>query len=424
MPVISKIFGREILDSRGVPTLEVEVILDEVVSARAAVPAGASTGSHEAQELRDRDPQRFFGKGLLKAMDKIEELSAHLKGYVITDLKTMDQTLKDLDGTENKSHLGANTILGISLACAKAMSSHYGKEFFEYMGSDNCILPVPLINVLNGGVHANNGLVIQEFMIVPYGFHSFKEALRAASEVFYHLKESLKEQKLSISVGDEGGFAPFISSSERVIQLLLKAIKKSGYSTDNQMALALDVAASERYRNGKYMWEDDEEIRAEDLIAIYRNWVAGYPIVSIEDGLAEDDWPGWQKLTKELGGKTQLLGDDVFVTHIERLKKGINMNVANALLAKVNQVGTLSETYEAIQLAHSASYTCCLSHRSGETEDTSIADLSVAWGVEQIKTGSVCRGERTAKYNRLLRIEEALEHKADFAGKRAFSHME
>ena len=423
MPVISKILGREILDSRGMPTLEVEVILDGSVRARAAVPAGASKGSHEAQELRDGDPQRFFGKGLLKALGKVEELSSHLKGYVVTDSSTMDQTLKDLDGTDNKSRLGANTILAISLACAKALSSHYGRHFFEHMGSDNCILPVPLINVLNGGAHADNDLCVQEFMIVPYGFSSFKESLRAASEVFYTLKQLLKEQNLSVSVGDEGGFAPLISSNEKAIQLLLKAIKKAGYSSEKQIALALDVAASELYRKEKYIWEEGEELVAQDLISIYSSWIVNYPLISIEDGLAEDDWVGWQQLTKEFGDKIQLLGDDIFVTHIDRLRKGISMKVANALLAKINQVGTLKETYEAIQLAHAESYACCLSHRSAETEDTSIADLCVAWGVEQIKTGSVCRGERTAKYNRLLKIEETLEHKADFAGHRAFSLM-
>ncbi len=416
---ISKIHGREILDSRGVPALEVELTLDNSVTVRAAVPSGASTGTHEALELRDQDPKRFFGKGLLKACAHVENISDRLKGQELQDQATMDGLLTDMDGTPNKSRFGANTVLAISLACAKARAKARGQELFESMGEGNNILPVPLINILNGGVHADNGLSVQEFMIVPYGFDSFKTAIRASAEIFYCLKRLLKENHLSVSIGDEGGFAPQLENNEQAIQLLLKAIKQAGYSSEKQIGLALDVAASEFYKDQKYYWEN-EELQSVELIDIYKNWQARYPLISIEDGLSEDDWEGWQALTKALGKKMQLIGDDLFVTSEHRLREGIEQKVANSLLAKINQVGTLTETFSAIHLAHTEGYTCCISHRSGETEDDSIADLAVAWGTEQIKTGSVCRGERTVKYNRLLRIEEMLAEKAEYAGRMAF----
>ena len=416
---ISKIHGREILDSRGVPALEVELTLDNSVTVRAAVPSGASTGTHEALELRDQDPKRFFGKGLLKACAHVENISDRLKGQELQDQATMDGLLTDMDGTPNKSRFGANTVLAISLACAKARAKARGQELFESMGEGNNILPVPLINILNGGVHADNGLSVQEFMIVPYGFDSFKTAIRASAEIFYCLKRLLKVNHLSISIGDEGGFAPQLENNEQAIQLLLKAIKQAGYSSEKQIGLALDVAASEFYKDQKYYWEN-EELQSVELIDIYKTWQARYPLISIEDGLSEDDWEGWQALTKALGKRTQLIGDDLFVTSEHRLREGIEQKVANSLLAKINQVGTLTETFSAIHLAHTEGYTCCISHRSGETEDDSIADLAVAWGTEQIKTGSVCRGERTVKYNRLLRIEEMLAEKAEYAGKMAF----
>ena len=418
MSVVSNIHGREILDSRGVPALEVELTLDSMASVRAAVPSGASTGSHEALELRDQDPRRFYGKGLLKALSHIKYLSDKLKKVSISNQFEMDSLLKEWDGTKNKSHLGANTLLAVSLAYAKAKALSQNQELFESFENKNHVLPVPLINILNGGVHANNGLSVQEFMIVPYGFDSFKEALRAAAETFYCLRRLLKEQNFSTAVGDEGGFAPFLSDNESALKLLLQAIEKAGYSPENQIGLALDVAASEFYREGKYMWEK-EPLTSEDLIGIYKDWSVHYPLISIEDGLAEEDWEGWVKLTKTLGKNIQLVGDDLFVTHVDRLKEGIERKVANCLLTKINQVGTLTEAHSAVQLAHQSGYTCCVSHRSGETEDISIADLSIAWGAEQIKTGSVCRGERVAKYNRFLRIEEKLKHPA-FTGRKAF----
>ena len=419
---ILKIHGREILDSRGMPALEVELTLDNSVTVRAAVPSGASTGTHEALELRDQDEARFLGKGLLGACAHIENISDRLKGQELQDQGTMDALLIEMDGTSNKSRLGANTVLGVSLACAKARAASQAQELFESMGTGNTILPVPLINILNGGAHADNGLSVQEFMIVPYGFNSFKEAIRASAETFYCLKVLLKKSHLNISVGDEGGFAPQLENNEQAIQLLLKAIKQAGYSSEKQIGLALDVAASEFYKDQKYYWEN-EELQSVELIDIYKTWQARYPLISIEDGLSEDDWEGWKSLTKALGKKIQVMGDDLFVTSESRLREGIEQSVANSLLAKINQVGTLTETFSAIHLAHTEGYTCCISHRSGETEDDSIADLAVAWGTEQIKTGSVCRGERTVKYNRLLRIEESLADKAEYAGRMAFQHL-
>jgi len=429
MSLISYIHGREILDSRGVPALEVELTLDNQVSVRVAVPSGASTGSYEALELRDKDSNRFHGKGLLKAISHIENLSHQLRDHSIGHQSELDSFLKSVDGTHNKSLLGANTIMAISLAYAKAVSLSQKKELFEYYngaysgrGKEKLgyVLPVPLINILNGGAHANNNLDVQEFMIVPFEFDSFKEALRASSEVFYCLRQLLKKRNFNIAVGDEGGFAPSLSSNEEALKLLLQSIKEAGYR--DRIMLALDVAASEFYQNDKYIWEG-RSIVADDLINIYKSWRGDYPILSIEDGLAEEDWEAWVSLTRVLGKDTQLVGDDLFVTQIDRLKKGIDRGAANCLLTKINQVGTLTDSYLAVQMAKEAGYACCISHRSGETEDTSIADLAVAWEVKQIKTGSVCRGERVAKYNRLLRIEEKLKNKSlygGYAGSKAF----
>ena len=426
MSVISHIYGREILDSRGLPALEVELTLNNAITARASVPSGASTGTHEALELRDQDLKRFHGKGLLTALSHINTLSKELKKHSLKNQYEVDSLLKKLDGSQNKSRLGANTLLAISLAYSKARALNQNQdlfESFENIPNKNYTLPVPLINILNGGVHAHNGLSVQEFMIVPYGFSSLKEALRAGAEVFYCLRQILKQQNLSIAVGDEGGFAPLLSNNEVALKLLLQAIEKAGYAPEKQIALALDIAASEFYHPEKgYKWEKDF-LTAEELINIYKDWCALYPLISIEDGLAEEDWTGWVKLTKEMGKNTQLMGDDLFVTDIVRLKKGIDCQAGNGLLAKINQVGTITETYSAIQMAGKAGYTRSVSHRSGETEDTSIADLTVTWGAEQIKAGSVCRGERTAKYNRLLRIEEKLRSKAKFLGKKAFPFL-
>lgn len=421
MSMISNIKGREILDSRGLPALEVDLTLDNKVTARAAVPSGVSTGSHEALELRDQDAYRFHGKGLLRSLSHISDLSDKLKNVSLKTQSDIDYLLKEWDGTHNKSSLGANTLLAVSLAYAKARALNKNQELFESFDNKEYVLPVPLINILNGGVHADNGLSVQEFMIVPYGFSSFREALQAAAETFYCLKELLKEKGFSTAVGDEGGVAPSLSDNESAIKLLLQAIEKAGYSYENQIGLALDVAASEFFQDGKYHWEK-EVLTADDLIGIYKGWSSRYPFVSIEDGLAEEDWTGWVRLTEILGKEVQLVGDDLFVTHIDRLKTGIEKKAANCLLAKINQVGTVTEAHEAVKLAHKEGYACCVSHRSGETEDVSIADLAIAWGAKQIKTGSVCRGERVMKYNRLLRIEEKLKQ-PEYAGKKAFSFL-
>ena len=420
MPKISKLQAREILDSRGVPALEVELTLNGEFRARASVPSGASTGQAEALELRDQDSKRFFGKGLLKSLSHIADIFEVLKERPIEDQNELDALLKNMDGTKDKSRLGANTILAVSLAYAKAFALLRGNELYEDIGPDSSILPVPLINILNGGAHADNNLDIQEFMIVPYGFSSFKSALRSAAEIFYCLKSILKEKGLSTSVGDEGGAAPDLKNNEQAIELLLKAVKKAGYSPEKQVGLALDSAASEFYKGGFYHWENNK-IQFEELMHIYKIWCLRYPLLSIEDPLSESDWEGWTALTKDSGQKVQLMGDDLFVTSESLLAKGIQEKAGNSLLAKINQTGTLSETERAIMLAHRSGYTACLSHRSGETEEDSIADLAVAWGAEQIKAGSVCRGERVIKYNRLLRIEERLEEKAEYAGSRAFA---
>ena len=412
MAKINHIQGRELLDSRGQPALEVEVLMDTGIKASALVPSGVSTGRYEAYEMRDGDSKRFFGKGLLKACQSVNQLSQKLKGESLQSLKELDQKLIKWDGTENKSQLGANALLGVSLACMKILAQIQNKPLYSFFNS-SYKLPIPLINILNGGAHANNNLDVQEFMIVPHGFSSFREALRASAEIFYSLKSYLKNKNYSVAVGDEGGVAPSLKSNEEALETLLYAIKKAGYKEGEQVSLALDVAASSFYKDGQYLWES-QKITAQDLIGIYESWIKKYPLLSIEDGLDEEAWDDWKIWTQKQGMKLQIVGDDLFVTNVKRLKKGINEKTANALLVKVNQIGTVSEAYHAVRLAQSCKYRCILSHRSGETEDTTISDLSLAFSCEQIKTGSVSRGERTAKYNRLLRIEEELGHQSEY----------
>lgn len=415
MSEIVSIHAREILDSRGLPTIEVDVLTSTGVVGRAAVPSGASTGAHEAHELRDGDKGRFFGKGVQKAVDNVNgEICDALEGFDIFDQVGIDQLLVELDGTENKSNLGANALLGVSLACAKAASLEARLPFYKYIGGVGTQqLPIPLMNVINGGAHADSGLDVQEFMIVPT-MESFKESLRAGSEIFHTLKKILSEKKLSVAVGDEGGFAPRIESNQQALDLLTSAIEKAGYKPGVNVFIALDVAATELYSDNMYTWEG-KKITTQALIDIYAGWCEKYPITSIEDGLSEDDWAGWKALTQKLGNQVQLVGDDLFVTNIERVKRGVQEGCANALLVKVNQIGTLTETIRAVQFAQSSGYNTVMSHRSGETEDVTIADLAVALNCRQIKTGSLCRGERTAKYNQLLRIEEQLVKSATFA---------
>lgn len=415
MSEIVSIHAREILDSRGFPTVEVEVLTTTGAIGRAAVPSGASTGAHEAHELRDGDKSRYHGKGVLKAVEHvIHDISNSLEGHDIFDQAGIDQTMLELDGTANKSRLGANAILGVSLACAKAAAAEARLPLYKYVGGVHAYqLPIPLMNVINGGAHADNGLDVQEFMIVPR-LATFRESLQAGAEIFQTLKKILKEKKLSTAVGDEGGFAAQLKNNEQALELLDQAIKASSFVPGVNVFIALDVAATEFYADGKYEWEG-EKITAEQMTEIYAKWVEKYPIVSIEDGLAEDDWTGWRHLTSTLGSKVQLVGDDLFVTNIDRVKKGVEERCANALLVKVNQIGTLTETIRAVQFAQSSGYNTIMSHRSGETEDTTIADLAVALGCRQIKTGSLCRSERVAKYNQLLRIEEQLTKSALYA---------
>ena len=419
MSVIRKLDATEIIDSRGIPTLEVEVFLENGLSACGMVPSGASTGQFEALELRDGDKDYFFGKGVLKAVQNVKNLSKILKGMDVQNQKLIDQTLWEQDGTELKNRLGANTLLGISLACVRVAAKLKKEPLYKSLHSqkEKFSLPVPLMNIINGGVHGSNDLDLQEFMIVPFGFDSFKEALRAGCEIFHQLKKDLKSKGYSTAVGDEGGFTPDFKSHDQALDFILSAIEQTSYSKN--VALALDCAASEFYEKDSYLFES-KKINSRDLIAIYKKWVRDYPIVSIEDGLSEDDWSGWKEMTSQLGDKIQLVGDDLFVTQKRRLQKGVQNQVANSLLVKCNQVGTITETIDAIDLAKKSNYTCVISHRSGETEDTTIADLSVAWGMEQIKTGSLSRGERTAKYNRLLRIEKELGSSGMFQGKKAF----
>lgn len=417
MHKIKKVWAREILDSRGNPTVEVEVVLDDGIFGRAAVPSGASTGENEALELRDGDKKRYLGKGVLKAVNNVNTLIASKIKGLDPDFYKIDKLLMDLDGTENKAKLGANAILGVSLAIAKAAALSKKQPFYKFLGGNKAkILPIPLMNILNGGLHADNNLDIQEFMVVPLGAPTFKEALRYATEVFHQLKSLLKSKGLSTSVGDEGGFAPRLNSNAEALELILQAIEQAGYKPGKDIYLALDCAASSFYQEGKYKFED-KTITSTDLIFLYDSWVKNYPIVSIEDGLSEFDWSGWQELTKRLGSKLQLVGDDIFVTNPKIFKKGIAQKIGNAILIKVNQIGSLSETLETLDIAQKNKYKAIVSHRSGETEDTTIAHLAVASGCGQIKTGSLSRTDRICKYNELLRIEEELGAQAVYAGK-------
>lgn len=416
MAKIKKVLAREILDSRGNPTVEVDVILDNGILGRAAVPSGASTGEKEALELRDGDKKRYLGKGVLKAVNNVNTIIASKIKGLAPDFKKVDALLIKLDGTENKAKLGANAILGVSLAVAKAAALSKKQPLYKFLGGDKArLLPVPLMNILNGGLHADNNLDIQEFMIMPIGAVRFSEALRMATEVFHNLKSLLKSKKLSTSVGDEGGFAPNLTSNHEALELIIQAIEKAGYKPGKDVALALDCAASSFWKDGKYNFENSEKSSAE-LIQIYASWLDKYPILSIEDGLGEHDWSGWQEMTKALGAKLQLVGDDIFVTNPKIFKKGIAEKIGNAILIKVNQIGSLSETLEAVNIAKRNKYKAVISHRSGETEDTTIAHLAVASCCGQIKTGSLSRTDRICKYNELLRIEEELGSKALYAG--------
>ena len=417
---INQIKAREILDSRGNPTLEVDVTLENGSVGRAAVPSGASTGAHEAVELRDNDKARFKGKGVSKAVENVnKDLATALIGLNAKDQKSIDHKMIDLDGTENKSRLGANAILGISLAIAKAAATCSNQSLFKYIGGESArVLPIPMMNIINGGEHADNPIDIQEFMIMPIGAKNIKEAIRMGSEVFHTLKAELSSSGLSTSVGDEGGFAPNISSTRDALDFILKSIENAGYKAGEDIYLALDCASTEYFCDGKYHLSGEGKVLgSKDNAAYLADLVADYPIISIEDGMAEDDWEGWEILTNELGDKIQLVGDDLFVTNPKRLKKGIEKSCANSMLVKVNQIGTLTETLEAVDLAHRANYTNVMSHRSGETEDTTIADLAVATNCGQIKTGSLARSDRLAKYNQLIRIEEELGGFAKYAGR-------
>jgi enolase len=420
---IQRVHAREVLDSRGQPTVEVEVTLKSGVVGRATVPSGASTGAHEAVELRDGG-KRFFGKGVTRAVHHVNEtIAPRLRGKEARDQAAVDDLMLNLDGSANKSKLGANSILGVSLAVAQAQARAQALPLYRYLGGTQAkTLPVPMLNVLNGGAHADNNVDVQEFMIVPYGMKNFSAALRAAAEIFQTLKKVLHDRSLSTSVGDEGGFAPRVASNAEAIELLLESITQAGYKAGTQLALALDVASSEFFDDGKYIFKksDGRARSRDDMVRLYEDWVRQYPIISIEDGCAEDDWDGWKTLTQALGKKVQLVGDDLFVTNRIRLKRGIDSGVANSILVKVNQIGSLSETLSTMALAKEAGYTTIISHRSGETEDVTIADLAVATNAGQIKTGAPCRGERTAKYNQLLRIEEELGKRALYAGKKAF----
>ena len=426
MSSIIDIYAREVLDSRGNPTVEVEVYTEAGAMGSAIVPSGASTGVHEAVELRDNDEKRFLGKGVETAVDNVNlEIADELVGWDVFDQVGIDNYLIELDGTENKSRLGANAILGVSLAVAKAAADENGQRLFEYIGGVNGkTLPVPMMNILNGGQHADNNVDIQEFMIMPVGGENFKESLRIGTEVFHNLKNVLKSRKLNTAVGDEGGFAPNFESNEEALQTIVEAIKKAGYEPGKDVMIAIDAAASEFYEDGKYNMAGDNAVRTSDeMIEYYKNLVEKYPIISIEDGLAEDDWDGWKKLTKELGSKIQLVGDDLFVTNVKRLQKGIEMGVCNSILIKLNQIGTLTETLDAIELAKRHGYSAVISHRSGETEDTTIADVAVATNAGQIKTGSTSRTDRICKYNQLLRIEDMLESTAVYDGIKTFYNL-
>ena len=426
MSKITKIIGREILDSRGNPTVEADVRLEDGSMGRAAVPSGASTGEHEAVELRDGKKSRYLGKGTQKAVGHVKkEIASAIKGMEATDQKRIDQKLIALDGTPNKGKLGANAILAVSMAVARAAATSKKKPLYRYLGGNSArLLPVPMMNILNGGAHADNSVDFQEFMIAPYGAKTFAEAIRMGAEVFHTLKGVLKKKGYSTAVGDEGGFAPNLRSNEEALEVILEAIGQAGYSAGKDIGLALDPAASEFYDagKGKYVFKksDKSEKSSEQMVEFWSNWVRQYPILSIEDGMAEDDWKGWKLITDTLGKKIQLVGDDLFVTNVQRLSRGIKEGIANSILIKVNQIGTLTETLDAIRMASEAGYTSVISHRSGETEDTFIADLVVATGTGQIKTGSASRTDRICKYNQLLRIEEELGASAKFGGRKTF----
>ena len=426
MSAIVDIVGREILDSRGNPTVECDVLLESGVMGRAAVPSGASTGSREAIELRDGDKSRYLGKGVLKAVEHINtEISEAVLGLDASEQAFLDKTLIDLDGTDNKSRLGANAMLAVSMAVARAAAEEAGLPLYRYFGgSTRMQMPVPMMNVINGGAHANNNLDLQEFMILPVGAPSFREAIRWGAEVFHALKKIIHDKGMSTAVGDEGGFAPSVANHEAAIQLILEAIDKAGYTAGEQIALGLDCAASEFYKEGKYHLEGEGlTLTAEEWTHILATWCDKYPIISIEDGMHEGDWAGWAHLTERLGKKVQLVGDDLFVTNTRILKEGIKKGIANSILIKINQIGTLTETFEAIEMAKRAGYTAVISHRSGETEDSTIADIAVGLNAGQIKTGSMSRSDRMAKYNQLLRIEEDLGDVATYPGRDAFYNL-
>ncbi len=427
MIYIEDILAREVLDSRGNPTVEVEVALSDGSLGRAIVPSGASTGVHEAVELRDQDASRYLGKGVQKAVANVnEEIASILEGEDPFDQPEIDRLLTEADGTKNKGKLGANAILGTSMAVARAAAESLGLPLFQYLGGTNAkTLPVPMMNVINGGAHADNTVDIQEFLIMPAGAKTFKEALRMGAEVFHNLKKVLKEKKLNTAVGDEGGFAPNLTSNEEALKVIIQGIEAAGYQPGKDVVLALDAAASEFYEaetKTYYLKGEDQRKTAQELVEYYEMLCEKYPIVSIEDGFAEDDWDGWEKMTRQLGGKIQLVGDDLFVTNTQRLQEGIDRGIANSILIKVNQIGTLTETFDAIEMAKRAGYTAVVSHRSGETEDVTIADLAVALNVGQIKTGSLSRSERIAKYNQLLRLEEILGENGVYPGEKGYKH--
>ncbi len=412
MPKIEKTAAREILDSRGNPTVEVDIILDDGTIGRAAVPSGASTGRHEACELRDDDPKRYLGKGVTKALNNVTaKIGPKIKGLDPSEQENIDKLMIELDGTENKSNLGANAILGVSIAIARAAASTLNKPLYSYIGNnDDFIIPVPMMNIINGGEHADNNLDIQEFMIMPVGADCFRDALRIGAEVFHSLKKILSAKGYNTNVGDEGGFAPELKCNEEALETIMEAINKAGYEPGKDVWLALDTAANEVYKDGKYVLqaESDPEKSIEGMISFYDDLISNYPIYSVEDGLAEDDWDGWKALTEKLGNRVQLVGDDLFVTNIDRLKKGIDLGITNSILIKLNQIGTLTETIQTIEMAKSNGFTTVISHRSGETEDTIISDVAVATNAGQIKAGSLSRTDRICKYNQLLRIEEEL----------------
>jgi len=425
MEKIKNIHAREILDSRGNPTVECDVVLDDGSFGRAAVPSGASTGVHEALELRDGDTNRYLGKGVKKAVQNINSMIKNeVVGKIYGNYQAFDKTILDLDGTENKSNIGANATLAASLAFAKSLADHTSTTLYEHIAEDdNFLLPVPMMNIINGGSHADNDVDIQEFMIAPVGASSFSESLRFGCEIFHSLKSILKSKSLNTNVGDEGGFAPNVNSSAEVIEIILSAVEKAGLKINDDILLSLDVASTEFYQNNKYELKGEgQTLSSEEMVSYIENLANNFPIYSIEDGMSEDDWDGWIELTKRIGNKVQLVGDDLFVTNIKRLKTGIEKNAGNAILVKLNQIGTLSETIDAINLGKSNNFNSIISHRSGETEDTTIADLSVAVSAGQIKTGSLSRTDRTAKYNQLLRIEEMLGSSAKYAGKTILKH--